>query len=152
MIVWLGPGWSLLNDVRVVQTPGSRQTLFRLIVSLSAKLREARITLYCIFPVAGIVSQGMYENFLNPIVDPRKAAPGNLSLPVLARQSGGRVIDASNDVASQLADCIRDIGTYYSITIAVQPAVTANEYHDLKVDVAQPGLMARTPTGYYNQP
>ncbi len=152
MIIWLGPGWSLLNDVRIVESKDSRQGYFRSIMSLSAKLREARITLYCIFPVAGIISQGMYENFLKPIVDPHKAAPGNLCLPVLARQSGGRVIDASNDVARQLADCIGDIGTYYTITFAAPAAVAANEYHDLKVVVAQPGLTARTSTGYYNQP
>ncbi|MDR3772763.1 MAG: VWA domain-containing protein [Terracidiphilus sp.] len=152
MIVWLGPGWSLLNDVRIVETKESRQGYFRLILSMSAKLREARITLYCIFPVAGIISQGMYESFLKPIVDPHKAAPGNLCLPVLARQSGGRVIDASNDVAGQLADCIGDIGTYYTISFAAPAAVAANEYHDLKVVVAQPGLASRTSSGYYNQP
>jgi hypothetical protein len=28
----------------------------------------------------------------------------------------------------------------------------ANEYHDLKVQVGKPGLVARTSTGYYNQP
>lgn len=152
MIVWLGPGWSLLNDVRIVESNESRQGYFRSIMSLSAKLREARIALYCIFPVAGTVNMGMYEPFVKPITDPRKAAPGNLSLPVLVRHSGGRVIDASNDVASQLAECVGDIGTYYTITFAAQPAGVPNEYHDLKVVVGQPGFTARTSSGYYNQP
>jgi len=45
-----------------------------------------------------------------------------------------------------------DIGAYYTLQFAVPQAAGANEYHDLKLTVDQPGLTARTSTGYYNQP
>ena len=34
---------------------------------------------------------------------------GSLALQVLAVQSGGRVLNPSNDLASQIADCLEDL-------------------------------------------
>jgi hypothetical protein len=71
---------------------------------------------------------------------------------VLARQTGGQVVDPSNDVAGEIDKCIADIGVYYTLVFAAPPAAGASEYHELKVTVNQPGLVARTSSGYYNQP
>jgi VWFA-related protein len=152
VLIWIGPGWPLLADRRFIQTNESRQSYFHSIVSLSKKLREARITVYSIYAIVGVTSRGLYEAYLKPVQEPRKTETGNLALQVLANQTGGRVIDSSNDLPGQIASCIADIGPYYTLTFVPPPTQRADEYHDLKVQVAQPGLTVRTSTGYYNQP
>jgi VWFA-related protein len=152
VLIWIGPGWPLLNDRHFIETNESKQTYFHSIVSLSKKLREARMTVYSIYAIVGVASRGLYEAYLKPVQDPRKTETGNLALQVLVNQTGGRVIDSSNDLPGQIASCIADIGPYYTLTFAPPPAARADEYHDLKVQVAQPGLTVRTNSGYYNQP
>ena len=48
---------------------------------------------------------------------------GNLvdGLQVLAYQSGGRVLNSSNDVAGEIARCAVDAGTYYVLSIQPPP-------------------------------
>jgi hypothetical protein len=94
----------------------------------------------------------LFEDFLKPVRDFHKASAGSLSLQVLAVQTGGRVMEPSNDIAGQIAACIGDIGTYYTLIFGAAPALAPNEYHELKVQVDRPGLSARTTGGYYNQP
>jgi VWFA-related protein len=152
ILIWIGPGWPLLDDPHFIQTGESKQSYFHSIVTLSGKLRDARMTLYSIYAIVGVNSRGLYEAYLKPVKEPHKAETGHLALQVLAIHSGGRVIDASNDLPGQIASCIADIGAYYTLSFAPPPAAHADEYHDLKVQVAQPGLAARTNSGYYNQP
>jgi VWFA-related protein len=140
MVIWMGPGWPFLEDARIIQTNESRQAYFKTIVDLSHKLREARITLYCLFPAAGILSEGTYETYLKPVLRAHDAQPGNLALEV------------SNDVPGQIGDCIRDIGAYYTLSFTPAPAGHADEYHELRVEVTRTGLTARTNAGYYDQP
>jgi hypothetical protein len=114
-------------------------------------LREARITLYSIYTIVG-VSGIAYEAYVKPVRDARHADGPNLGLQVLVIQSGGRVPDPGNDLPGEINNCIADIGAYYTLSFAPPPAAQGDEYHDLKVQVAQPGLTARTNTGYYDQP
>ena len=67
-------------------------------------------------------------------------------LPV---QSGGRVMDDSLDVVQQVESCVQDAGPFCRISFDPFPADHPDEYHDLKVVVDRPGLIARTNTGYY---
>jgi len=62
------------------------------------------------------------------------------------------VLPASNEIAGQINSCIADVGEYYTLTFAPPQQMQSDEYHDLKVEVAKPGLTARTTSGYYNQP
>lgn len=152
MLIWLGNGWPLLNDREFLRTNEGEQRHFEDIVDLSRKLREARIAVYGIYSLNSAADQFLYEAFLKPVRDFHKANAGNLSMQVLARQTGGRVIDPSNDMAGQIESCIADIGPYYTLTFTAVAAAQANEFHDLKVQLAQPGLTVRTTNGYYNQP
>jgi len=152
LLVWLGTGWPLLNKRQFVNTTQSVQQYFYNIVYVSRMLREARITLYGIYTLNSSPDQILYEAFLKPIKDIHKANAGNLSLQVLARQTGGRVLPASNEIAGQINSCIADVGEYYTLTFAPPQQMQSDEYHDLKVEVAKPGLTARTTSGYYNQP
>ena len=86
VLIWIGPGWPMLTDRRFIQTNESKEGYFHTVVSLSKKLREARITLYSIYAVVGVSSHGLFEAFLKPLQEPRKAETGYLALQVLAMQ------------------------------------------------------------------
>ncbi len=151
LVIWLGPGWPLLTERFFIQTDVSRATYFRKIVALSAKLREARITLYSLFTVVGATNT-LYQGYLKPVREVKKTEIANLALQVLATETGGQVIDPSNDVRGQIDRCVSDVGEYYTLAIAPPVAAAADEYHDLKVLVDKPELTVRTNTGYYNEP
>lgn len=151
VLVWIGPGWPLLTERFFIQTNESRQNYFHQLVTLSKWLREARITVYNVAPIVG-VTRTLYEGYLKPVTEPRKMEIGDLALPVQAVRTGGRVLGPDNDLVGQLDSCMRDVGEYYTVTFAATPAGAANEYHELKVEVGQAGLTARTTSGYYNEP
>lgn len=93
-----------------------------------------------------------YKEFLRGVKSAHQAEAGDLALQVFAIQSGGRVLDPSNDLAGQIAKCVEDLSAFYTLSFTPAHADHVNDYHDLKVQVARPGLAARTNTGYYNQP
>jgi VWFA-related protein len=152
LLLWLGPGWPLLEDRRFIETNESRQHYFHTIVALANKLREARVTVYGLFTIVGVTSRGQWSGYTKPVREPRKAETGNLALQVIAEQTGGRIIDPGNDVAGEIAACLTDASQYYTLTFEAPPAAQAEEYHELRVQVGKPGLTVRTNTGYYGQP
>jgi hypothetical protein len=101
---------------------------------------------------AGGFATVAYKGFLKGVTDTKHALPGNLGLQVLAVQSGGRVVNSTNDLAGAIADCIKDADAYYLLSFAAARASQPNEYHDLGVTVGTPGATVRTRTGYYVQP
>jgi VWFA-related protein len=154
-LIWLGPGWPLLSGPRVELSNKGREQLFNTAVDLSAKLREARITLYSINPTGPTGSmQGefYYEDFVKGVPSANRMQNGNLAVQVLAVQTGGKVIDMSNDLPDSITRCVADRKAYYTLTFNAPVADHANEYHSLQVKIDKPGLTARTRTGYYAQP
>jgi VWFA-related protein len=152
LLVWVGPGWPLLNFADLAVSHKDRETYFDRIVQTSHLLRDARITLYSIALGERNPGTFAYESFLNGVKSVGRANPPNLGLKVLATQSGGRVLGPDNDLAAQIRRVIADANTFYTLSFDPPKADRANEYHDLKVQIDQPGLTARTSTGYYNQP
>jgi VWFA-related protein len=155
LLLWIGPGWPMMSGVRFGSTPGDRHEDWDSIVSFSKDLRQARTTLYSINSLSsetGLPHDLYYKNFLKPATSVKDADSANLALPVLALQSGGRVLNGSNDLASEIASCMADAGAYYTIAIQVSPSEMVNDYHSLEVKLAKTGLTARTSAGYYNQP
>jgi VWFA-related protein len=82
----------------------------------------------------------------------QQASMMGLYKKVLAVQSGGRVLPPENALARQIASCVADVDTFYTLTFDPPLAAHADEYHNLKVELSQPGLTARTRTGYYDEP
>lgn len=154
MILWVSPGWPLLTGPSVQLDQKQQQHLFAAILEVSAELRQTRITLYNINPL-GATENSLrtfyYEQFVKGVTKPYQVNVGNLSLQVLAVQSGGLVLNSSNDISAMLEQAFRDADAWYEISF--QPAsAEPNEYHQIEVRVDKPGLIARTRTGYYAQP
>jgi hypothetical protein len=70
----------------------------------------------------------------------------------LAIHSGGLVLDEPSEISRSIEHCLDDARMFYTISFDPPYADQPDEYHDLKVQIAAPGLSARTNTGYYDQP
>jgi len=154
-VICISPGWPLLSGPQVELTRKNQEGIFSTIVSLSTQLRESGITLYSVDPLGPSESQTRefyYESFLRGVHKPNDVLFGDLALQVLASQSGGRVLDAGNDVASKIERCVRDANAYYVLFFDSRPAAGPNEYHAIEVKIARPHLKAQTRAGYYAQP
>lgn len=152
LIIWAGPGWPMLDAPGIDYSTKTQRSLFGQIIELSTVLREGHIDLYS-------VSQGMpggatflYQSFLKGVKKVNQASPADLSLKVIAVQSGGLAVPPTNDLAASISTCMQDAKVFYTLTFNPPPADGPNEYHELKVKLDKPGLTARTNTGYYNRP
>lgn len=156
LVVWLSPGWPLLSGPDVDLGSKQQQSLFNTIVALSDGLRRARITLYDVDPLGTTDAGGFrtfsYEAYLKGVRRARQVRFGHLALQVLADQSGGRVLNSSNDVAGEIAECDADANAFYVLSFEGLPGDGPNDYHTLAIKIDKPGLAARTRAGYYAQP
>lgn len=154
LLIWVGPGWPILNSANFRMGDKDQRRYFDSIVELSTKLREARMVVYSVAP-ADITSTGAYrftyQSFLKGVKSARQADSGNLALKVLAVESGGRVLGPDNDLAGQIDSCIADASAFYTLSFDPPKAEIADEYHELKLQIDKPGLTARTSSGYYNE-
>jgi VWFA-related protein len=155
LILWVSPGWPLLSGPRIYLDYKQQNQLFSLIVGLSREMREAAVTLYNINPIGAAEGVGRafyYQDFVKGVSKAGQVQVGDLSLQVLATQSGGLVFTGSNDLTSMLQQSVADGQAYYELSFDPPRADHADEYHHIEVQVAKPGLTARTREGYYLQP
>jgi VWFA-related protein len=152
LLIWAGSGWPLLERPGIEISSQAQHQMFNEVVDLSTTLREARMTVYSVSLGEPQLGTYLYEGYLKGVKTPERINPANLSLKVLAIQSGGRVLPPNNDLTGQIEICVQDAGPSYTLSFDPPRADKANEYHDLKIEIDKPGLTARTETGYYNQP
>jgi VWFA-related protein len=153
-IVWLSPGWPLLSGPNIDLDAKQQESLFGRIVDFSNHFWRDNITLYSIDPsgTANPSHTFFWRNFLKGASKPSEVQAGDLALEVLATQSGGIALNSSNDIAAQLQKSLADLGSYYEISFDPPHADKPNEYHQIEIRIAKPGLSARTRQGYYSQP
>jgi len=151
ILIWIGSGWPLLTERFFMENNPARQNYFHQLVTTARQLREARIAAYNVAPIVGVTRE-LYKGYLKPVKDFHQMEIADLALEVFAVETGGRVLDPSNDLVELINNVQNEVGTYYTLTFAPPAAARADEYHELKVQLSQPGLTARTNTGYYNQP
>jgi VWFA-related protein len=152
LLIWAGPGWPQFDNTRLKSTYKDQLQDFDLIVQLSTRLRETRISAYSISLGQPNFETLLYKDHLNGVKTAGQAYLPNLGLKVLAVQSGGAVFGPDNDLTAQINRCVRDAQVFYTISFDPPHAAQANEYHKLEVRIDKPGLEVRTRAGYYNQP
>jgi len=153
LLIWVGPGWPMLNRSDLGYSGKEQRRWFDAIVELSTRLREAQMAVFSVTPETGSNSYTFtYQAFLKGVPTYQQADSGNLALKVLAMQTGGLALGPDNNLAAQLNRAYADASAYYRISFDPPPAAHADEYHDLKVVVDKPGVTVRTNTGYYNEP
>jgi VWFA-related protein len=155
MILWISPGWPLLSGPGIELDWKQQKRIFSLIVDLSTQLRQTDTTLYNINPIGAAEGPGRsfyYEVFLKGVSKPGQVNIGDLSLQVLAIQSGGLALYGNNDTTALLQRCIADTHAYYQLSFTPAVGAHRDEYHHLEILVNRPGLTAHTRQGYYAQP
>jgi VWFA-related protein len=156
LLIWVGNGWPMLSSARFHMDTRNQSSFFHSIVDLLTSLREARVTLYGVIPLD--MNQGnelrafTYQNFLKGVESAKQADAGNLSLQVLAEQSGGRAVGPTGDIYGAIVRCVADAKAYYELSFDAAAADRVDVYHGVEVRLDRPGLTVRTNTGYYAQP
>lgn len=166
LLIWLGPGPAeratdvnapYAKDVINYSSLGEHRDarmreLFQKLVWFTTLLRQARITLDCIFVGEHQPIDDKWLQTLEGVPPADQANWSNLYRGALAIRTGGQVIVASKDLASQIAGLVETGQTAYTLTFDPTPAAEPDEFHPLKIHVRQPGLLVHTSTGYYDQP
>ncbi len=154
LILWISPGFPLASGPRLSGlTPQFEEAIFRDVTYFSGQLRQNNITLYNINPVGtgqSTFSANYFQNFVKGVTRPDEAQLADLSVQVLSAQTGGLALVSDNDVQAQIAKCLLDADSWYEITFDPPPTNKPNEYHHIEFKIDQPGLIARTRTGYYS--
>jgi VWFA-related protein len=153
LLIWFGSGWPMF-DLNYPPLPSNAQLQqsFDQIVQTSTLLRAARISVYSVMWESNVSPSILYEDFLKGVKTASKANTADLTLKVLAVQTGGRIVGPDNHLDLAIDSVIEDASAFYTLSFDAPRAVGPNEYHDLKVQIDKPGLKVRTSTGYYNQP
>jgi VWFA-related protein len=145
LLFWIGPGWPV--------DKGGCDTSFDSVSEFSTRLREARITLWSANAWPYREPGFIYQDLLSePAKSARDVKAGHLALAVLATQSGGGVLNTAGDLGTRIGEQIQQANAFYTLTFDPPRTQEVDEYHDLKVAVAGPGITARTGTAYYDQP
>jgi VWFA-related protein len=155
VVVWISPGWPLLSGVRIQLSSKQQNQIFADVVAFSNELQQSDVTLYSVNPLGvdeNLYRADYYQNFVKGVSTSDRIDLADLSLQVLAVQSGGLALNGSNDVVAGLRTCLSDLHSWYEITIPADKADRPNEYHQIDVKVNKPGLITRTRDGYYAQP
>lgn len=148
-LIWIGPGWPVNGYISSHDDP------FPLLVEFLSRIREARMVIYQVDPWPESDNRGFaYQVYTSGVRSSSELASHMqyFALPVLAVESGGLVFDEGGNVFSTISRCIRDAGSFYILSFDPPHAAQVDEYHGLKIEVAKPGVTARTNTGYYDQP
>lgn len=154
-IIWVSAGWPLLSGPAVNLNPSKRNGLFAEVVGMVTDLRKMQITIDAVNPLGAsqdVATTDYYESFLHA---PRKSSDvelGNLGLQVLAVDSGGLVLNGSNDISSLLQNAVRQTEDCYEVSFVPAPGEHDNEYHELQLKVNRSGLTVHTTAGYYARP
>ncbi len=155
IILWVSPGWPLLSGPEIQLDAKQHQQIFGDVVGLSTELGKANVILYNINPLGpgeNLIRTDYYQEFIKGVSKSAQTNLADLSLQVLATQSGGLVLEGNSDVAGMLKRCLAETESWYEITFDAPPAEQPNEYHLVEITVDKPGLIARTRNGYYAQP
>ena len=156
IVIWIGDGWPMLENAGYHFTHQEFGAQFDRVVTTTGELREARVTLYSIYPTdPEMIDEPHiqhYRSFLKGVPSVNQVRPGDLALPVLAIHSGGRALDTPGDLGDQIAGCIAEAKFYYTLSFNPARAKHVDEYHALAIRVDKPGLQARTSAGYYVEP
>ena len=153
LLIWVGPGWPIFDNPTILYTDKELHQIFAEVVGLSDAMAHAQVTLDQVDPLgtwdAGSFRTFLWEGFTKPLVRWQQALPADLALQVIATQSGGLVLNSSNDVAGEVGTCARDGSVWYTITIPRKGPEKPGTWNTVKLKLDKPGLVVRTRPGYY---
>lgn len=155
VLIWVSPGWPLMSGVRTELDGTQEKEVFKQIVAESTYMRYARVTIDDVNPRglnSSLLRDYYYQEFTKGVSKLSDVYLGDLGLQVLAEQSGGKVIEADNDIARSVARLMDTTSSWYEFNFPMPAAEEPNTFHSTVVKVDKPGAKAHTRVGYYDQP
>jgi VWFA-related protein len=150
LLFWLGPGWQIDRPIK-----GELQRS----IELCIRMREARIAIWEATERPSSNDQGNplpTHDIVDPIytedMESGTSDSRSLTLPLIAMQSGGGVLEATNNLFTSIAKRIEEGSCFYSLTFDAPRTVQVDEYHPVKVEVGKPYTTVRTRAGYFDEP
>jgi VWFA-related protein len=142
LLVWVGSPGPIIGEYS-----------FEWVTEFSTRLREARITLSSVSYWRSPRERYPYVRYVDGVMSARSATANNLTVDVLAAQSGGQVLaPEDNDLTPLIQDCVRNSDSFYTLSFEPEPTDQPDDYHRLSVEINKPGLVAHTSMGYYDEP
>jgi len=127
LVVWISPGWPFLTSGmdQVLESQKQKQWFSTPLWLFRTGCGGLAITLYSIDPLGTADALSLrttdYKQFLKGVKKAAQADLGDLALQVLASQSGGQVLNSSNDLAGEIATCAAEANSYYVLTFEGLP-------------------------------
>jgi VWFA-related protein len=152
-VIWIGPGFPSLNQLRVWAgfgfrglnqfnaSPTKKVTLQSWEQETLELLWKSRISVYTIDPRG---TGGAEEQMAPPT--------GDLAFEQIAPLTGGRIIRDTNDIDTRIATSVADGGAYYGIAYHPLNQDWNGKFRNIKVVMRDSTLTARTRDGYYGIP
>ena len=151
VLLWIGPGCGTGTGAFPANRTLGEKT-FNPIYWFATLFREARLSIDELSVDQAGTCNSAYQQYLSGVRTVQDANERFLYKKVLAIESGGSVVDESQDLVAEMNRCMQTAANYYTLSFDPPVAVQPHEYHTLQVRVDRPGLVARTNTGYYNEP
>lgn len=154
-IIWISPGWPLLSGPGVELNQNQRTRAFNDVVAITTELYRTNTVVDAVNPIGTVEDVGrtnFYQSFLRAPRSQRDVDLGDLGLQVIAEQSGGLVLNGSNDISSLIQHAFAQTSGGYELTFTPAPGERENEYHELQVKVQRSGVSVHTIAGYYARP
>jgi VWFA-related protein len=156
-LIWVGPGWPMLERSNFTFTDKNQRQYFDAIVELTNRLREARVVVYSVSPIDPSIGNAQanprrYEGYLKAVESAKQADTGNLALKVIVTHTGGMIFGPDSDIAGQISSCTSGANAFYVLSFNPPAAARQDEYHALTVKVNRDGVAVRTSAGYYYEP
>jgi hypothetical protein len=151
LLFWLGPGWQIDRPIE--------GELVQRSIELCIRMREARIAIWEATERPSSNDQGNplpTHDIVDPIY-PEDMESGtsdscSLTLPLMAMQSSGGVLKATNNLFTLIAKRIEEGSCFYSLTFDAPRTVQVDEYHHVRVEVGKSYTTVRTRAGYFDEP
>ncbi len=155
VLIWVSPGWPLMSGVRTELDGTQENEVFKQIVAESTYMRYARVTMDDVNPRglnSSLLSDYYYQEFTKGVSKLSDVYLGDLGLQVLAVQSGGKVVEADNDISRSVAQLMDTTSSWYEFNFPMPTAEKPNVFHSTVVKVDKPDTKTYTRVGYYDQP
>jgi VWFA-related protein len=142
LLVWVGSRGPIIGE-----------NSFEWVTEFSTRLREARITLSSVSFWRNPGERYPYVRYLDGVKSARSLTANNLTVDVLAAQSGGQVLaPEDDDLTPLIQDCVRNPDSFYTLSFEPEPTDQPDDYHRLSVEINKSGLVAHTNIRYYDEP
>ena len=97
------------------------------------------------------ISDDFYKGFLGPVSNASDADPNDLSLQVLAINSGGSVVQHRNDLTDQVVRCVHFADSLFSFATEIPVVDSGTKFHSISASIRDGNGSIQISPGFYTR-